>query len=244
MIKPIVLVLLAFATLCPAFAQSPAPRPADALAAYVTTPPVIDGVLDDPAWRQVARAHAGLVSGWTMLDGTLASVQRVGYVCYDRDNLYIAVQCYTPDLYALVAGTANDPWSGDNIEIHINAPSGYFQWGIDIENHVALGRHPAIVPGFVAAAAAGLENRADTGSASSQQIHSATSYASGQWDVEVAIPWKVLGVVALPGTRIGFNLAASHAYQGHGSSPAITWGRSYWVTHNETELELQSEKKN
>ena len=208
-------------------------------AVFVNAPPTLDGKLDSPAWRQVARSHKGIMAGWTTLGGGLALANRIAYVCYDRESLYIAVQCFTPDLYGLAAGTEASPWSGDDVEVHINAPSGYYQWGVDIENHVAVGRCRKTAPAFVAAANADLEaHEPTTPDPRGLAIRTATAYGRGQWDVEIAIAWKAIDLVAKPGAQMGFNLAASHAYQGKDGSPPLTWGPSYWVENNESELVL------
>jgi len=222
----------------PCQAEPKAP-PVQVEAVFVNVPPTLDGKLGSPAWRLVAKSHKGIMAGWTTLGGGLAAANRIAYVCYDRDSLYIAVQCFTPDLYGLAEGSEASPWSGDDVEVHINAPSGYYQWGVDIDNHVAVGRCRKTAPAFVAAANADLEaHEASTPDPCDLAIRTATAYGSGQWDAEIAIPWKAVGLAAKPGTQIGFNLTAGHAYQGKDGSPPLTWGPSYWVENNESELVL------
>jgi hypothetical protein len=57
-----------------------------------STPPVIDGVLDDAAW--LAAAHSDAFLQTYPGDGTAPSERTEFWVTFDRDNLYIAVRCY------------------------------------------------------------------------------------------------------------------------------------------------------
>jgi len=63
------------------------------LAPYRTdTPPVIDGVLDDPVWAQ-APTETGFKT-WRPDFGREAHEKTIVYYAYDRENLYFAFRCY------------------------------------------------------------------------------------------------------------------------------------------------------
>ena len=56
------------------------------------TPPVLDGVLDDPVWKK-APAETGFKT-WTPDFGQDMREKTVVYYAYDRENLYFAFRCY------------------------------------------------------------------------------------------------------------------------------------------------------
>jgi hypothetical protein len=56
------------------------------------TPPVIDGVLDDPVWTQ-APSETGFIT-WRPDFGKHMHEKTVVYYAYDRENLYFAYRCY------------------------------------------------------------------------------------------------------------------------------------------------------
>jgi len=56
------------------------------------TPPVIDGVLDDPVWTQ-APSETGFIT-WRPDFGKDMHEKTVVYYAYDRENLYFAYRCY------------------------------------------------------------------------------------------------------------------------------------------------------
>ncbi|RMH30615.1 MAG: hypothetical protein D6693_00090 [Planctomycetota bacterium] len=63
-----------------------------ARAARASDPPVIDGVLDDPAWTL-----ADPIDDFTQVDpdeGAAPSQRTVARIVYDEDNLYIGIRCY------------------------------------------------------------------------------------------------------------------------------------------------------
>jgi hypothetical protein len=70
---------------------SPAPAPAPPLVPAATTPPVIDGKLDDPVWQEALR-----FDGFKTFKpdyGKEPSQKTVAYVTHDADNIYFAFHC-------------------------------------------------------------------------------------------------------------------------------------------------------
>ncbi len=61
-------------------------------AVYVEQPPKIDGVVDDETWEKAA-----MVSGFLQrepLTGQPVSEKTIAYICHDKNNLYVAFECY------------------------------------------------------------------------------------------------------------------------------------------------------
>ncbi len=84
--------LISLALTLPAAGQTPDPtfRP------YRTdTPPVIDGVLDDPVWQQAPR-ETGFKT-WLPDFGADMSEQTVVYYAFDQENLYFGFRCFDSD---------------------------------------------------------------------------------------------------------------------------------------------------
>ena len=79
--------------------------------------PVIDGKLTDEAWIEISRSFRGVLTGWKSLNGSkLIQNQRIVYLGYDDDALYIGMICYVDDIESLSFG--KDVWTDDALEIH------------------------------------------------------------------------------------------------------------------------------
>jgi len=78
-----------------------------------STPPVIDGVLDDPAWTQ-APSETGFLT-WRPDFGKEMHEKTVVYYAYDRENLYFAYRCYDREPSKIKASvTARDTINRDD----------------------------------------------------------------------------------------------------------------------------------
>ncbi len=91
-------------------------------AVYVSTPPVIDGLLDDPAWWQATALDGFYVPD---LDREPSEVTNV-WAAVDSASLYFAIRCYDaqPDLISMEQTRRGSKlWTDDYIEI-----------GLDIEH--------------------------------------------------------------------------------------------------------------
>ena len=93
------LLLAAFAIASPDIAPEDAHR-RQIVAARVSTPPEIDGILDDEAWTQ-AEGSAGFIRNHPDR-GEKSSQQTIVYVAYDDENLYIAADCLDTDLDGVI----------------------------------------------------------------------------------------------------------------------------------------------
>lgn len=172
--------------------------------------PEIDADLTDPTWAEVARSHAGVFSGWTFWRGTVQKVadqQRIVYAAYDDTNLYLAMQAYATDIYALRGGAGGNPFVGDCLEIFIK-PEGEetFHIAIDVEGNINTGLNGKSVD-------------LDT-------IEFENGFGENYWAMEVAIPWKTIGIEPEKEKVLGFNLGANHSKQ-YGGAATISWGTLY-----------------
>lgn len=84
------------------------------------TPPVIDGVLDDPVWQQ-AITITGFKT-WSPDYGKAMGDKTIVYLAYDRENLYFAFQCFDSRPGQIKASVRardtirTDDWVGINLD--------------------------------------------------------------------------------------------------------------------------------
>jgi hexosaminidase len=158
--------------------------------AFVTSPPSIDGRLDDACW-----ASAPIATDFRRNDGKgPAACQTIGRVCYDAENIYIAMECIEPEIGKLTAVFTKDGdpvWRDDSVEIFI-APyavasrEDFYHFSVN-----CLGARNGLI-------------------AESSNIEApwtaAASTGTDRWFAEMAIPFKLLQPVGLnePYWRIQF----------------------------------------
>ncbi|MDD2710182.1 MAG: sugar-binding protein [Verrucomicrobiae bacterium] len=163
------------------------------------TPPKIDGLLDDACWNESTRLMPFTVAG----SAELAKEPTEGYVAYDQENLYVALECYESKLNpisnslhefkALAKERDGKVFADDCVEIFIDprranaAAKGYF--------HIAANSLATICD------AEGC-NRAWNATISAK-----ASVNERSWMIEFAIPFKSFGLAApKEGEAWGFNL--------------------------------------
>ncbi len=150
----------------------------------------IDGKLDEPLWSK-----ATLLSAFrTPQADHKAKFPTEARIAYDAANLYVSFRCHEPKLSELVTTvTKRDGavWDDDSVEIFIDTNldrKTYYQFVINANGVVydGLGRD-------------GAWNGKCTAKASRE---------ADAWTLEVAIPWKTIGMDApKPGTQLGFEVA-------------------------------------
>jgi len=169
--------------------------------------PTIDGDLGDAAWWQARDAGLG-IGDWVKFSGQVGDMvklpyNRVAWLTYDDEYLYVAMRAEAEDPLSLVAGRNGDPFHGDGLEIHMKVIDGpYLQLGMDVSNTMVAG---------------GLH----TGQPLTGVEHAAV-YTDDGWAAELAIPWSVISVDPSDKPDLRINLAANRASQGAGSHMAIT----------------------
>src|SRR5262245_45770121 len=95
-----VLLILLSSTLAPAISSAQVPPPPTTMAPLratrLSTPPVIDGALDDEAWTGAPLPTDKWLS-YNPLHGDSIPQQTSVWVAYDNDALYFAFRCDDPD---------------------------------------------------------------------------------------------------------------------------------------------------
>src|SRR5688572_9762631 len=86
----LVLCVVTFAWTSPTTAQTPAPQELHAV--RISTPPTLDGVLDDAAWSGDPLPLAGWMS-YNPMRGESAAEQTDVWIAHDEDAIYFALRC-------------------------------------------------------------------------------------------------------------------------------------------------------
>ena len=188
MTRTAAVVLLLLALACCALAEDsweikvyPAPRAAGLI--------TVDGVLNEPSWQE-----APLVSGFTWYNKPeLLQVQTSFRVLYDDHNLYFGVICDEPLMSRVVPVAASRDsslvFNGEAIEVFVDPlhdHTTYYQFAVNSAGTVYDGR--------------GTDLYWNSG------VQVKTTLGDASWTVEMAIPWRDLGVVPQAGKVLGFNV--------------------------------------
>lgn len=159
-----------------------APAPAKSLTVpRCAQPPVLDGKLDDPAWRDAVMVR----------DLSINSPLTRFWVCYDDRALYVAVECTE------VPGRARkvETWPRDGRAYSDDCIECWF--------------HPIGAPAwfqFVVNAANSFYDSREEDKEYDPQWSHATRQEKGEWTLEMAIPRAALGLSTGWVSPIGFNL--------------------------------------
>jgi len=184
----------------------------------VDAPPTIDGRCDDAAWRaarEVAFRH---------LNGRAAppAAPTTARVVCDAERLYVAMACTDPDDRLKVVGKARDRnvWAGDAVGVLLDP--GHTQ---ALDDVYAIAVNPAgvvrDVKGYDRACRSGrfgiatgsdgvgVGAAADAGWNADLKVavgRAGAKAAGSDWTVEVAVPFKDLGIAGAVPTVVGMNL--------------------------------------
>jgi len=174
----------------------------------ISKAPIIDGQLSDIAWREIAEYRKGVLSGFRFypkrFSTKIPEQQRIVYLGYDKTNLYIAMQAYTPDVFMLRSN--KNLFANDCVEIHVKTTTGtLYQIGLDINNANILNcinasdKHPQ------------------------KSIKSAVGFGLNFWVAELAIKWSDLGISPTSNAIFYMNVMANQSYQGGREFVSLTW---------------------
>ncbi len=160
--------------------------------AAATVPIVVDGKLTEAAWHD-AIAMTDFISGRS---GKPAVPTRL-LVTYDQNNLYLGVINSEPSTDKLVAKAEKrdgNVWGDDSDEIYLDPKNekgrNYYGFFVNSKNVVYDRQRVEAWDG---------------------EWTSGTSVLPGEaWTVEVAIPWKTIGVTPKPGHKFGLMVARNH----------------------------------
>jgi hypothetical protein len=163
-----------------------------------TVPIKIDGVLEEPDWK-----NADVLTGFKpggMTKKTVKVQQSYVRVTYDTDTLYIAVECMEPQQEKIVAGKTvphdDKGWAvlGNSVELFYNYPDmaeRYYHLAINSNGQVIDARHG---PGW-----------RDAAFRTSAKI--ATQVLKDRWILEIAIPASEIGMKCYDGATWKLNVA-------------------------------------
>ncbi|MFH2068701.1 MAG: sugar-binding protein [Candidatus Omnitrophota bacterium] len=154
---------------------------------FVTAGPVIDGKLDDPAWKK-----ADVLTGFTVPgDMDMARDQSEARMLFNKEYLYVGLKAYESSP-GLMVREATSVFGTDSVEFFIQPDQDketYYQVAVSTAGKVYTGM--MLSPAW------------------SPALKVATGQADGSWTVELAIPLSDLGITALlPGAekKVRFNI--------------------------------------
>jgi sialate O-acetylesterase len=158
------------------------------------TPPRLDGKLDDTAWQAMKPLSAFRVLEQFRYSDYATDVR----LCYDSDNLYLAIRCHEPELETVVAAVTDRDgpvYMDDSVEVFLDTDldaETYFQYVVNPNGvwYDGLGRNGA--------------------------WNGPCNVVSGRepnaWVIEMAVPWSTLEVdPPKAGKSIGFQVARTRA---------------------------------
>jgi len=176
-----------------------------ASAAYITTAPVIDGVLNDAAWLTASQMGAKLVVDQDNMGVQIGNTPRVAYLAYDDYNLYVGILMPSADTSKLVT-TAGSFWNNDEIEVFLECRDllKYFKVTVD----------------------AGGALYEDMGKG---EAYAAVGLNANSWVVELVMPFSTLGRAPKAGDVWGLNICGHQVADG---DMWITWNPTYGGFNN------------
>ncbi len=170
-------------------AAATAEEPPVYLAPRVTQPPIVDGRLDDEAWK-AAPVITGLINSKDKQPARFATEFRL---VHDTDALYVAVLAKEPEMARLKHRTATDVpskvWNDDCVEVFLDPQATrrrYYQHIVNAGGLIACSYCGDFSADLPATAVAGRTAEA--------------------WTLEVRIPFSTFGAAPNPGERWGMNL--------------------------------------
>lgn len=156
----------------------------------LTPAPKIDGAVNDACWQK-----APVVSGFTWYNKPILVTAQTSFrVGYDDTYLYFGIHCDEPHakkLTPVAAGRdSKQCFHGETIELFVDPnhdQTHYFQLAVNLANSFYDSVH--------------------TDPSWNSATKTATKLLADGWELEMAIPWKDLGVKAVkPGLVVGFNI--------------------------------------
>lgn len=160
----------------------------------VSNPPIVDGKLDK-VWAQ-SGPHRFVWLTEAPSGGAVPKEATDGYMLCDRENLYVAIMCQTPDARRLVSGsmpTVRDAinWNGDYVEVLIDPNrkrDGGFHFVVD-----PAGTFGDIIHDSLRYGAVGGEF-GDYAPWTSEGVEYKVGMGKDYYCVEMRIPFKTMGL--------------------------------------------------
>jgi cellulose/xylan binding protein with CBM9 domain len=185
-----------------AAAAVPPPVP-EARIRKAPTPPKIDGVLDDAAWKTATALT--LVDS---LDGRPAQLRTTARLTWDDEALYVAFDSEDPDVWGTFKNRDDPLYTQDVVEIFIDADADGKTY-----NEIEVSSHNVVFDAYFPARRQGMDLSWDSGLQSAVKVNGTIDDPSDRdqgWTVEMRIPFARLSSVPhlppRPGDRWRFNL--------------------------------------
>ena len=171
--------------------------------------PNIDGDITDLSWTEASQKNGKIVIDLNNEAKFRVPLPRIAYLGYDQEALYLCIINFCADPAKLVAAGAGHFWNGDDMEVFIQPDlrnDGFTQVAVTPDG-VVCGKDYDQVP----------RDR--------QLVRAASAKSDLRWMVELAIPYRFLGVPPpKPGDRWGLNLSGR---QHGGASGWLSWNPTY-----------------
>jgi len=167
----------------------------------LTNPAHLDGSIDSGEWSSCAVLDDFKTAG----DAAAAKFATRAYMGYDDKNIYLAVRAQEPVMAKLRAKARpfDDPdiWKDDGVEL-------FFDTKFDRKTYIHYTLNTA--GAFADARKSGDMLKPDP--AWNGEITIATGKTDSAWTLEIAVPYKTLGIeYPKPGTRMGFEISRTRA---------------------------------
>jgi hypothetical protein len=146
--------------------------------------PVIDGKLDDAAWRTAEPVT--FVFPWA--DQTGKKQKTVARLTWDDDNLYVAYECEDSDIIAVHTERDDPTYKDDAVELFI-APPGVKNLYVGLEMNARGALYDYIYP-FPQRILKNYDLRGVQLAVSIKGTLNVTGDQDQGWNLEVAIPWR------------------------------------------------------
>jgi hypothetical protein len=165
--------------------------------------PVIDGVLDDVAWKRATPVN--LVNS---LDGSPGRVRTTARLLWDDTYLYVSFDCEDPDVWTTFTKRDEPLYTQEAVEIFIDADGDGRTY-----NEIEVNAANALFDAYFPERRQGMDLSWDSGALTAVTVQGTLNDASDKdegWRVEMRIPFDRLAAVPhlppRPGDRWRFNL--------------------------------------
>ena len=180
-----------------------APAVPEAHVRKAASPPKIDGVLDDAAWKSATALT--LVDS---LDGRPTKLRTTARLTWDDEALYVAFECEDPDVWGTFRNRDDPLYTQEVVEIFVDADADGRTY-----DEMEVSPHNVVFDAYFPARRQGMDLSWDSGLQSAVKVNGTLDDPSDRdqgWTVEMRIPFarlhSVPHVPPRPGNRWRFNL--------------------------------------
>ncbi|HVG63366.1 MAG TPA: carbohydrate-binding family 9-like protein [Hyalangium sp.] len=166
-------------------------------------PPVIDGVLDDEAWK-----GATVVVLRGSFDGRPVALRTEARIVYDDTNLYVAFDAEDPDIWGTLRKRDDPIYNEEVVEVFLDANADGKTY-----NELQVSPHNVIFDAYFPARRQGMDTGWDSGMKTAVKVRGTLDNPSDRderWTAELQIPFarlaEVPNVPPKKGDRWRFNL--------------------------------------